>query len=165
MTAEQVKPYIYDKTAKLSQYFISYIKQEGVPDNLLPLFTDNGGYRFDWNIVGGEEVRNYFEPYRMPITKKYFFSLNQRIEVQKLVNRLSCKIFLPELMTKNAIKTDQVQLRIAVAMLDKINIPTAYRSLLFDNFLYCYWVRKRAYDTFFWKEIIQFPFAPDYHYK
>lgn len=160
-----VKNRIYDKTAKLSQHFIDFIKNEGVPDYLLPLYNDHSGYRLDWNILGGEEAREYFEPYYKPISSTYILSLEQRKEVQNLLRRISTKIFLPELMVKSAVKTDHVQLRITAALVDKLKIPRIYRDMIFDNTIFCYWVRKRAYDTFFWKEIIQFPFAPDFSYE
>ena len=57
MNTDEVKKHIYDKSAKLSQQFIDFIKHEGVPDYLLPLFDNNSGYRCDWNIIGGEEAK------------------------------------------------------------------------------------------------------------
>ena len=65
-------------------------------------------------------------------------------------------------MVKASVKTDQVQLRITASLIDKLDIPRIYKDMIFDNTIFCYWVRKRAYDAFFYKEIIQFPFAPDF---
>ena len=152
MTADEVKKHIYDKSAKLSQQFIDFIKHEGVPNYLLPLFDNNSGYRCDWNIIGGEEAKEYFKPYYKPISDKFILSLEQRKNVQTWLYRVSTKLFLPELMVGSPIATDKVQLRIATSLIDKLNIPRQY----------CFWIRKRAYDTFFWQEIVQLPFAPDY---
>lgn len=162
MNADEVKKHIYDKSAKLSQQFIDFIKHEGVPDYLLPLFDENCGYRCDWNIIGGEEAKEYFKPYYKPINDKFILDLKQRKEVQTWLFRTSTKLFLPELMVGRPIITDKVQLRITVSLIDKLNIPRQYKDYLFDNTIYCYWTRKRAYENFFWQEIVQLPFAPDY---
>lgn len=160
---DEVKKYIYDKSAKLSQQFIDFIKHEGVPDYLMPLFDENSGYRYDWNIIGGEEAKEYFKPYYKPISDKFILSLEQRKEVQTWLFRVSTKLFLPEKMVQSSILTDRVQLRITASLIDKLNIPRVCKDYLFDNTIYCFWIRKRAYDTFYWKEIVQLPFAPDYH--
>lgn len=162
MNADEVKKHIYDKSAKLSQQFINFIKHEGVPDYLLPLFDNNSGYRCDWNIIGGEEAKEYFKPYYKPISDKFILSLEQRKNVQTWLYRVSTKLFLPELMVGSPIATDKVQLRIATSLIDKLNIPRQYRDYLFDNTIYCFWIRKRAYSNFFWQEIVQLPFALDY---
>lgn len=60
-------------------------------------------------------------------------------------------------------KTDAVQLRIATSLLNKMELPMYYKWMLHDNMTYTYWVRKYAYDVFFCREYMQFPFAPDFH--
>ena len=108
------------------------------------------------------EAKEYFKPYYKPISDKFILSLEQRKNVQTWLYRVSTKLFLPELMVGSPIATDKVQLRIATSLIDKLNIPRQYRDYLFDNTIYCFWIRKRAYSNFFWQEIVQLPFAPDY---
>lgn len=161
--AEYIKKKIYLQTCRLTPYFLDFIKREGVPENLLPLWDDYCAYRCDWNIIGGEEAKKFFEPYYRPINKKYFLTVEQRFEIQKWLIRTSRKLFLPELMVGNSVTTDGVHLRICTSLLEKLNIPKQYKDYIFDNMLYCYWTRKRAYDSFYWKEIVEFPFAPSFH--
>lgn len=158
---------IYDR-AKLSKQFIDYIKNVGVPDYMLPLWTDQGGYRFDWNIIGGEEAREMFEPYYYIehgfSEKNNLFTLDQQFAVFKWLNRISNKIFMPHKMIRSSVKTDAVQLRIASSLLNKMELPMHDKWMLHDNMTYTYWVRKNAYDIFFCNEVMQFPFAPDFHF-
>lgn len=165
MNENIIKEKIYDKTARLSKQFINFIKNEGVPDDLLPFFHENGGYQFDWNIIGDKEIRDLFEPYKFPIDNQHPFNVTQKRSVQDWLNWISRKIFLPERMVGSAVKTDAVLMRIAFAKVDKLEIPMFYKHMITDNMLYTYWIRKRAYDAYWCKEVIQFPFAPDFIIK
>lgn len=150
---------IYER-GKLSKQFIDYIKNVGVPDYMLPLWDEYSGYRCDWNIVGGEEAKELFQPY---YNNNKGLELNQQFAVQKWIFRISQKIFMPDKMIKSTVKTDSVQLRIATSLLNKMELPMYYKWMLHDNMTYTYWVRKYAYDVFFCREYMQFPFAPDFH--
>lgn len=160
---------IYEK-GKLTKEFLQYVISEGLPEDLLPYWSDYFGYRCDWNIIGGQEAQEIFEPYYKynPESKEEWYydnrlTLEQKWSVVKWLSRTTEKIFKVETMLKSSIDHDKVQLRIATTMIDKLEIPKIYRDMLFDNMVYTYWVRKRAYDAFFCKEIMQFPFAPDFH--
>ena len=147
---------VYDK-GKLSEQFKEYLLKTGLPNNLLPYWQDCYGYRCDWNIIGGEESKNLFELYNGNNT----FSLDQKKEVINWLKWISKKIFKPDIFLLSSYKTDAVNIRIAVSLLDKINIPKLNKDVVFDNFVYTYWERKRAYDTFYYLEIMKLPFIPD----
>lgn len=147
---------IYDR-GKLSQQFIDYLLKTGLPSKLLPYWQDCYGYRCDWNIIGGDECRNLFEPYNSNNT----FSLEQKREIVNWLKWISKKIFKSDVFLMSSYKTDAVRIRIAVSLLDKINIPKEIKDTIFDNLIYVYWERKRAYDTFYYLEIMKLPFIPD----
>lgn len=155
---------IYDQTGRLSQSFIDYILKEGLPSYCLPEWDDNWGYRCDWNIIGGEEAKERFKPYYKP-HDKYSLTLDAKFAVQKHVIYLSKKLFMPHIMLKNRMSTDHVLNRICAAMTDKLPIPDLDKHMIFDNALFTYWNRKRAFDSYLYKEIIKFPFAPDFEVR
>lgn len=155
---------IYDKTGRLSQSFIEYILKQGLPSYCLPEWDDAWGYRCDWNIIGNEEAKERFKPYYKP-HNKYSLTLNQQFEVQKLVVYMSRKVFMPHVMLKNKIATDNVLKRIFASLTDKLPIPDLDKHMIFDNMLFTYWNRKRTFDCFLYEKIMQFPFAPDFEVR
>jgi D-alanyl-lipoteichoic acid acyltransferase DltB (MBOAT superfamily) len=63
-------------------------------------------------------------------------------------------------MVYSPVSTDLVQLRIATSLIDKLDIPENCKDILFDGMIAAYWIRKHAYDNFYFTEIINLPFLP-----
>lgn len=151
---------LYDQTGRLSKQMIDFLLEGGLPEYLLPEWDDNFRYNCDWNIIGGEEAKIKFKPYYKPHNKDSY-TLDEQKKVESWLIRTSMKLFLPHLLVKNTMRTDLVQKRICTTMIYNLPINEIDKWMIMDNYLFCYWNRKRVFDLYMCKEVMKLPFAPD----
>ena len=143
----------------LSDTLKAYFNEKICDKNLIPRLRPYSGFRCDWTIIG-DEFENIFDIEVNCKPKDYDFEqwLKAKPQVQKLVSWLSLKLFYPTKIVKSRRDTDRVLIRIAVAKLNKIDLPKEIKDTMFDNLIYCYYNRKYVYDEFYYKEIMDLPF-------
>ena len=139
------KANVINEQGFLSKELLDLFKKNRIDEDCLPYFDNitHYGYNKDWNAIGGELI-------------KIQFSNNP--DVVKWLIRLCIKIFHPEVMVRTSMQTDFVQLRIAAAMIDKLNMPYQDKYMLFDNMQFIYHVRKKVFIEFHFTYIEQLPF-------
>ena len=151
------KHLILDNRGNLSTTLLNFLK-ENCSKEFIPTI-DEQGYRFDWKIIG-IEFKKYFG-FNNPTKPQDldFVTWKKAIpEVRNLVNWISLNIFYPTKIIGRSQQTDRVLIRISVSMLNKIDLPRYYKDTIFDNIIYCYYNRKRAYNEFFYRVIMDPPF-------
>lgn len=131
----------------------------------IPIFTNNG-YNIDWSIIGlefeklfgwSQLIDNKLYPI-CPDDLDWKTWVEIKPKIQKWIVWISQHIFHPKRMIVSKNTTDLVRLRIAVALLDKMELPRNYADEFFDNLIYTYWARKYVYNTYYYKHILKIPF-------
>lgn len=151
---------VFNERGELCSTIIKYLER-WVDKEFIPKHT-NQGYRFDWQIIPGFE--NYFgiDCIDSNANKPLDISVDEWVlakkQVQAWINWVSINIFYPTKIIFSSRITDHVLLRIAVSRIDKIALPKHYLDSLFDNLIYCYHCRKRAYNEYYYREVLGLPF-------
>lgn len=163
---EKNRDKIFDQRGELCNTIKDLFKNISTHEKFLPVFREDEGYCMDWGIIGSE-YEKYFGWVKTPDGK--FCSvcpdnmdwrtwIEIKAKIKEWIAWISQRLFHPNKMIGSKHTTDLVRLRIAVAMLDKIELPRIYSDEIFDNLIQCYWIRKYVYDTYYYRYILGVPF-------
>ena len=156
---------VFDRRGDLCNKLKAFLLQE-CDKAYIPVCTDQG-FRFDWRIIGLEYEKYFGYPHlgkdgtMYPIKPNDIsFEVWQKAipQVRKWIWWVSYKLFYPTRIIGRSNAADRVLLRISVSLLDKIELPKYYIDNMFDNLVVCYYSRKRAYNSYFYKSILGIPF-------
>lgn len=157
------KSKVYETTGQIRDELIDTLtKFSGI--KYVPAFTSHG-YEYDWEIIG-RSFEKYFGfesdfdfrgPVKIPETtfEQWYTAV---YDVRNLVHWLSVHLFYPSTIIGNNHATDRVIMRIGISKLNKLNLPKKYVDTMFDNIIDTYYARKKGYDEYYYKYILELPF-------
>lgn len=163
---EEDRRLIYNRRGELCNTIIDLFKNGKDGNKYLPVFEEDTKYCMDWGIIGLEykkyfcwtQLSNNMFCIEYPDDIDWRTWSEIRPKIIKWVSWISKNLFDPEKIIFSTFTTDRVKMRIAVAMLDKIELPRNYADDIFCNFVECYWSRKHIYSKFYYKYILDIPF-------
>lgn len=128
-------------------------------------------YGLDVNIVGCEifealiDFNNtHYDENVKKLSRTLTYSKYRKIHRHRILYKwlqwVSQKIFQPHLMIFDSIETSQVRIRIAVSLINSMPyVDDDLKERLFDTMIAVFYYRKKVYNDYFYKEILELPFV------
>lgn len=90
---------------------------------------------------------------------EYYMQIRERI--REYVQWVSRNVFHPNRLMFNTIKTSRVRLRIALNLLDKIELPHELKLDIHIDMIACFHTRKLVYDKYHCEQLLHLPFVDE----
>lgn len=158
------------------QQFWNYMTKN-IPKDKLPYYTLAEKFSCDWNIIGGEYTRWFFDPtYSNSLNNQYKLYGNIKYDYPELLDNVSPipvdiqikvkqwliwttkRVFSFKSLSNLDTNTSNVLLRISVSKLRKLGLSQDVDNNIFSNLIETYRIRKKVYTDYYFTHILALPF-------